>query len=66
MFTHCLDVKTGSVICEKNIGRIRSGGDVLPAFAFDRGSLLMYSLEETGATVMALISQTGKEFGNAG
>jgi len=63
VYVHCLDVKTGTVIWEKTHWTgIRSGRDVLSAFALDRRfAAVVFTGAKPGASVLALDKQTGKE-----
>jgi outer membrane protein assembly factor BamB len=61
--THCLDVKTGMVIWEKNIGREYQVAEMScrPSPLIDGSLLIVFTGAKPGASVLALDKQTGKE-----
>jgi len=61
--THCLDVKTGSVVWEKNIGREYRVAEMScrPSPLIEGALLIVFTGAKPGASVLALDKQTGKE-----
>jgi len=61
--THCLDVKTGTVLWEKNIGREYQVAEMScrPSPLIDGSLLIVFTGAKVGASVIALDKQTGKE-----
>jgi outer membrane protein assembly factor BamB len=61
--THCLDVKTGEVIWEKNIGKEYKVAEMScrPSPLIEGPLLIVFTGAKPGASVMALDKQTGKE-----
>jgi len=61
--THCLDVKTGMVIWEKNIGREYQVAEMScrPSPLIEGSLLIVFTGAKLGASVLALDKQTGKE-----
>lgn len=61
--THCLNVKTGKVVWEKNIGREYQVAEMScrPSPLIDGNLLIVFSGAKPGASVLALDKQTGKE-----
>src|SRR6266699_1210735 len=62
-YVHCLDVKTGSVIGEKHIGREYEVAEMScrPSPLIEGSLLIVFTGAKPGASVMALDKQTGKE-----
>src|SRR5262249_53549750 len=62
-YTHCLDVKTGEVIWEKNIGREYRVLEMScrPSPLIDGSLLIIFTGAKSDASVMALNKETGKE-----
>jgi outer membrane protein assembly factor BamB len=62
-YTHCLDVKTGSVIWEKNIGREYEVAEMScrPSPLIEAALLIVFTGAKPGASLLALDKQTGKE-----
>jgi outer membrane protein assembly factor BamB len=62
-YVHCLDVKTGSVIWEKNIGREYEVDEMAcrPSPLLEGSLLIVFTGARTGACVLALDKATGKE-----
>ena len=62
-YTHCLDVKTGTVIWEKNIGREYEVAEMAcrPSPLIEGSLLIVFTGAQPGASVLALDKQTGKE-----
>src|SRR5258706_488715 len=62
-FTHCLNVKTGKVIWEKNIGKEYKVAEMScrPSPLIDGSLLIVFTGAKPGASVLALDKQTGKE-----
>jgi outer membrane protein assembly factor BamB len=62
-YTHCLDVKTGAVIWEKNIGREYEVVEMScrPSPLIEGSLLIVFTGAKPGASVMALDKGTGKE-----
>lgn len=60
---HCLDVKTGKVIWEKNIGREYQVAEMScrPSPLIEGALLILFTGAKPGASVLALDKQTGKE-----
>jgi len=61
--THCLDVKTGKVVWEKNIGREYQVAEMScrPSPLIDGNLLIVFTGAKPGASLLALDKQTGKE-----
>jgi outer membrane protein assembly factor BamB len=61
--THCLDVKTGTVIWEKNVGRDYEVDEMScrPSPLIEGSLLIVFTGAKPGASVLALDKQTGKE-----
>ena len=61
--THCLDVKTGTVLWEKNIGREYQVAEMScrPSPLIEGSLLIVFTGAKPGASVLALDKQTGKE-----
>ncbi len=61
--THCLDVKSGTVIWEKNIGREYQVAEMScrPSPLIEGSLLIVFTGAKPGASVLALDKQTGKE-----
>jgi outer membrane protein assembly factor BamB len=61
--THCLDVKTGIVLWEKNIGREYQVAEMSsrPSPLIDGALLIVFTGAKPGTSVLALDKQTGKE-----
>jgi len=61
--THCLDVKTGRVIWEKNVGREYQVAEMScrPSPLIEGSLLIIFTGAKPGASVLALDKQTGKE-----
>ncbi len=61
--THCLDVKTGTVIWEKNIGKEYQVAEqsCRPSPLIEGSLLIVFTGAMPGASVLALDKQTGKE-----
>src|SRR5258707_362405 len=61
--THCLDVKTGTVIWEKHIGREFEVAEMScrPSPLIDGSLLIVFTGAKPAASVLALDKQTGKE-----
>jgi outer membrane protein assembly factor BamB len=61
--THCLDVKTGTVIWEKNIGREYQVAEMScrPSPLIEGSLLIVFTGAKPGASLLALDKQTGKE-----
>ena len=61
--THCLDVKTGTVIWEKNIGREYQVAEMScrPSPLIDGALLIVFTGAKPGASLLALDKETGKE-----
>jgi len=66
-YTHCLDVKTGNVIWEKNIGREYQVAEMAcrPSPLIEGSLLIVFTGAKPGATVLALDKLTGKEIWKA-
>jgi outer membrane protein assembly factor BamB len=64
---HCLDVKKGAVIWEKNIGQEYEVAEMScrPSPLIDGPQLIVFTGAKPGASVMALDKQTGKEIWKA-
>src|SRR5207247_1198175 len=62
-YVHCLDVKTGSVIWEKHIGREYEVAEMScrPSPLIEGSLLIVFTGAKPGASVLALDKQTGKE-----
>jgi len=62
-YTHCLDVKTGTVIWEKNIGREYQVAEMScrPSPLIERSLLIVFTGAKPGASILALDKRTGKE-----
>ena len=62
-YTHCLDVKTGMVLWEKNIGREYQVAEMScrPSPLIEGSLLIVFTGAKLGASVLALDKQTGKE-----
>ena len=62
-YTHCLDVKTGMLIWEKNIGQEYQVAEMScrPSPLIDGSLLIVFTGAKPGASVLALDKQTGKE-----
>ena len=62
-FTHCLDVKTGTVIWEKNIGREYQVAEMScrPSPLIEGSLLIVFAGAKPGASLLALDKKTGKE-----
>ena len=62
-FVHCLDVKTGKVIWEKNLWQEYTVEEMgcRPSPLIEGSLLIVFTGAQPGATVMALDKQTGKE-----
>jgi outer membrane protein assembly factor BamB len=62
-YVHCLDVKTGRVIWEKNIGHEYEVAEMScrPSPLIEGPLLVVFTGAKPGASVMALEKQTGKE-----
>ncbi len=62
-YVHCLDVKTGSVMWEKHIGREYEVAEMScrPSPLIEGSLLIVFTGAKPGASVMALDKQTGKE-----
>src|SRR5438132_6363324 len=62
-YVHCLDVKTGTVIWEKNIGREYEVDEMAcrPSPLIEGSLLIVFTGAKPGASVLALDKQTGKE-----
>jgi outer membrane protein assembly factor BamB len=62
-FTHCLDVKSGKAIWEKNIGREYQVAEMScrPSPLIDGSLLIVFTGAKPGGSVMALNNETGKE-----
>lgn len=62
-YTHCLHVKTGKVIWEKNIGREYQVAEMScrPSPLIEGSLLIVFTGAKPGASVLALDKQTGKE-----
>ena len=62
-YVHCLDVKTGTVIWEKHIGREYEVEEMScrPSPLIEESLLVVFTGAKPGASVMALDKQTGKE-----
>jgi outer membrane protein assembly factor BamB len=65
--THCLDVETGKVIWQKNIGREYQVAEMScrPSPLIDGSLLIVFTGAKPGASVLALDKQTGKEIWKA-
>ncbi|HEY3860895.1 MAG TPA: PQQ-binding-like beta-propeller repeat protein [Verrucomicrobiae bacterium] len=61
--THCLDVKTGAVLWEKNIGKEYQVAEMScrPSPLIDGPLLIVFTGAKPGASVLALDKMTGKE-----
>jgi outer membrane protein assembly factor BamB len=61
--THCLDVKTGTVLWEKNIGREYQVAEMScrPSPLIEGSLLIVFTGARPGASVLALNKQTGRE-----
>jgi hypothetical protein len=61
--THCLDVKTGTVLWEKNIGREYEVAEMScrPSPLIEGSLLIVFTGAKPGASVLALDKLTGKE-----
>jgi len=61
--THCLDVKTGNLIWEKNIGREYQVAEMScrPSPLIDGSLLIVFTGAKPGASLLALDKETGKE-----
>jgi outer membrane protein assembly factor BamB len=61
--THCLNVKTGAVIWEKNIGKeyVVAEGSCRPSPLIEGGLLILFTGAKPGASVLAVDKMTGKE-----
>ncbi|HTI72017.1 MAG TPA: PQQ-binding-like beta-propeller repeat protein [Candidatus Limnocylindria bacterium] len=61
--THCLDVKTGTVLWEKNIGKEYQVAEMScrPSPLIDGPLLVLFTGAKPGASVLALDKMTGKE-----
>jgi len=66
-YTHCLNVKTGTVIWEKNIGREYEVAEMAcrPSPLIEGSLLIVFTGAKPGASVLALDKQTGKEIWKA-
>ena len=66
-YTHCLDVKTGTVIWEKNIGQEYQVAEMScrPSPLIEGSLLIVFTGAKPGASVIALDKQTGKEIWKA-
>lgn len=66
-YTHCLDVKTGSVIWQKNIGQEYTVEEMScrPSPLIEGPLLFVFTGAKPGATVLALDKLTGKEIWKA-
>ncbi|HRI12854.1 MAG TPA: PQQ-like beta-propeller repeat protein [Verrucomicrobiota bacterium] len=66
-WTHCLDVKTGKVIWEKNIGKEYEVAEMScrPSPLIDGALLIVFTGAKPGASVLALDKLTGKEIWKA-
>jgi outer membrane protein assembly factor BamB len=64
---HCLDVKKGAVVWEKNIGQEYEVAEMScrPSPLIDGSQLIVFTGAKPGASVMALDKQTGKEIWKA-
>ena len=62
-YVHCLDVKTGMVIWEKNIGREYEVAEMScrPSPLIEGSLLIVFTGAKPGAALLALDKQTGKE-----
>jgi outer membrane protein assembly factor BamB len=62
-YTHCLDVKTGMLIWEKNIGQEYQVAEMScrPSPLIDGSLLIVFTGAKPGASVLALDKPTGKE-----
>ena len=62
-FTHCLEVRTGHVMWEKNIGREYQVAEMScrPSPLIDGELLIIFTGAKPGASILALDKQTGKE-----
>ena len=62
-YVHCLDVKTGTVIWEKHIGREYEVEEMScrPSPLIEGSLLIVFTGAKPGASVLALDKQTGKE-----
>ena len=62
-YVHCLDVKTGTVVWEKHIGREYEVAEMScrPSPLIEGSLLIVFTGAKPGAAVMALDKQTGKE-----
>ena len=62
-YTHCLDIKTGAVLWEKNIGREYQVAEMScrPSPLVEGPLLIVFTGAKPGASVLALDKQTGKE-----
>jgi len=62
-YTHCLSVKTGKVIWEKNIGREYQVAEMScrPSPLIDGPLLIVFTGAKPGTSVLALDKETGKE-----
>jgi outer membrane protein assembly factor BamB len=65
--THCLDVKTGKIIWEKNLGREYQIAEMScrPSPLIDGPLLIVFTGAKPGASVIALDKKTGKEIWKA-
>jgi outer membrane protein assembly factor BamB len=65
--THCLDVKSGTVIWENNIGQKYEVAEMScrPSPLIDGARLIVFTGAKPGASVLALDKQTGKEIWKA-
>jgi outer membrane protein assembly factor BamB len=61
--THCLDVRTGAVVWEKHIGREYEVAEMScrPSPLIEGSLLIVFTGAKSGASVLALDKQTGKE-----
>jgi outer membrane protein assembly factor BamB len=61
--THCLDVKTGAILWQKNIGReyVVAEMSCRPSPLIDGSLLIVFTGAKPGASVLALNKHTGKE-----
>jgi len=66
-YMHCLDVKTGAVIWEKNLGREYQIEEMScrPSPLIEGSLLIVFTGAKPGATLLALDKQTGKEIWKA-
>jgi outer membrane protein assembly factor BamB len=62
-YVHCLDVKTGTVIWEKNIGQDYEVDEMAcrPSPLIEGSLLIVFTGARPGASIIALDKQTGKE-----